>query len=361
MKIGIEEEFLVVDPDTLFYSPGAFLIGNRLIYQNGEYFKKSSVELPLNSESIKRSFQQVKKGFSVVEIKTDPHENIEELRDELKRHRKKIIEVAEENNLYLIPAGLHPLYSSNNTLPDNCAALHIHIENKSEKVYSRILNMVPFLISISTNSPFYNGKFKAMSTRALISPHMGAPVNRYKRTSDLIINKSLNTVEIRTLDIQVTLDESIGIAEIVKKIAEEPVFEKELSRNQYKDDRKKAINDGKGSVSISDEEYEVLCNSGKYAKQVLESKNGSSWQMEIMNEYDISSVVYSLWESFKKDKKIKVNRSDKIEVDRINPFDLLHLLPYSPFFFIKKFKKYRQDLAYLDEFESKRESLFSGE
>ena len=41
MKIGIEEEFLIIDPKTLFLTPAAFRIGTRLIYNNKNFLKRS--------------------------------------------------------------------------------------------------------------------------------------------------------------------------------------------------------------------------------------------------------------------------------------------------------------------------------
>jgi hypothetical protein len=302
---------------------------------------------------LKRPLCDLKKGFCVVEIKTDPSEDFDTLKRELDEHRKNLVDVSEENNLMLLPAGIHPLYTVDNTLPDNCASLHIHVDNKSEKYYNRLLGMIPFLISISTNSPFYGGKVKAMSTRALISPHMGPPNNRYSRHSDLIINKSLNTIEIRVLDTQITSDESLGLVEIVDVIVRNDIFDAVLSRERYVQEREMAVQKGRGSVQIDDDQYEVIRNSGRYAKSLLESPSGSEWQIEIKNKDNLASLIMSLWTSFRNNKRC-IERCSKEIIENIKWRNLVYFMPYSPFFIIEKYKKYRQDLVDVDD--CKRES-----
>ena len=41
MKVGVEEEFIVADPETLWFNPGAFRLANGLVYKNSVYIKKS--------------------------------------------------------------------------------------------------------------------------------------------------------------------------------------------------------------------------------------------------------------------------------------------------------------------------------
>jgi gamma-glutamyl:cysteine ligase YbdK (ATP-grasp superfamily) len=358
MKIGVEEEFLVVDPDTFFYTPGAIRLVNSLVYRDRTYGKKSNIELPLNSRMLKRPLTDIKKGFCVVEIKTDPYEDFDVLKRELDEHRKNLVDVAEKNNLMLLPTGVHPLFTVDNTLPDNCAALHIHVDNLSEKYYNRLLAMIPFLISLSANSPFYGGKLKAMSTRALISPHMNPPNNRYSRHSDLIINKSLNTIEIRVLDTQINSDDTLGLVEIVDAIAKNDIFDAVIPKEKYVQERNRAVQNGRGSVQISDEKYEVMRNSGRYAKSLLESPSGSEWQIEISNKNNLASVVMSLWTSFKKNKR-SIERCSKEIIEDIKWRNLVYFIPYSPFFIIEKYKKFWQDRVDVDDCNSESNKVFA--
>ena len=71
MKIGIEEEFIVADPETLFTTPGTFRLANALVYNNNSYAHKCSVELPINSGSISTILSHISEAFCVFEIKTD--------------------------------------------------------------------------------------------------------------------------------------------------------------------------------------------------------------------------------------------------------------------------------------------------
>ncbi|MFW5895367.1 MAG: glutamate-cysteine ligase family protein [archaeon] len=358
MKIGIEEEFLVVDPETLFYEPGALRLANALVYRDIKYLKKSNIELPLNSNMLERPLSDFKKAFCVIEIKTAPHHDIKGLKKEIQEHRSNLVEVARENGLILLPAGVHPMHSPDNTVPDNCASLHIHLENESEDYYQRLLCTIPFLISVSVNSPFYGGKQKAMSSRSLISPHMGLPKNRYSRTSDLIINKSLNTVEVRTLDTQITLDDTMGIVEMVKTIAENDIFDDpDMSEERYVSERRRAVKKGRGSVPISKEKHDVLLHSGPHARLLLNKKSGAKWQIDVRKKHGLSSVVTSLWSSLQSNKRTVKTTSKGISESN-GWGDLLYAVPYSPFLFLEKYKKYHQDLAYLDEYEDKVEELF---
>lgn len=352
MKVGIEEEFLVIDPNTLFCTPAAPRIANELVYNNKKYIKKCSVELPLNSGIVK-FLSQAKKGYCVIEIKTDPFEDIEDIKIELDSLRKDIADVAENNGLYLIPTGIHPLFKLRENLIDNCAALHIHIESMDVDIYNRILCNIPFLISISTNSPFYEGEIHAMSSRARISYHMALPKNYYDRESDLLINKSLKTIELRSLDTQITSDDTIGLTSIYKTIAQSNKFNKKITKQDYNKQRQKSILNGRNSNMLSDEQYDILVSTDKYSKMLLEGENGSNWQIKIFEKYGLGSVIVSLWESFKSNNRIVKTTKDKINIAYLKRINLLYFIPYFPFFFIEKIRKYYQDLVPVKDLNQK--------
>jgi hypothetical protein len=354
MKIGIEEEFLVIDPDTLFYTPSAPRLANSLVYKNKNYIKKSSVELPLNS-GIFKFIRQAKKGYCVIEIKTNPYNEIEKLKNELDNLRRDLIDVAEENGLYLIPTGVHPMFLKNENFADNCAALHIHIQSLNKKTYNRILGNVPFLISISTNSPFYEGKVMAMSSRAQISNHISSPKNHFDRESDLLINNSLKTIEIRILDTQITSDETIGLSSIYRTIAQNNLFYKNITREEYDKLRQQSILNGRGGIKLNKERYNILASADKYSKKVLETENGSNWQINIYKKYGMGSVIQSLWESFKLNKRTIKTTTKKIDIENVKKYDLFYLLPYFPFFMIEKIKKYFQDITPIKNIKHKED------
>lgn len=344
MKVGIEEEFIVVNPKTLFCTPSAFRLANGMIYTDSAYIRKCSVELPLHSGPLRNIIRNIRKSFSVFEIKTDPYEDIDSLKEELIHHRNNLYDVANNNHLMVLPTGLHPLYSTESFISDNCAALHVHVDYQKE-VFKRLYEKIPFLISISANSPFYNGKPGDMSNRLHSSPHISIPIEKYRRSSDIIHNKYLNTVEIRVLDSQITVPDSIGIASIIKAIAEQDDFKKTIAKKDYEINREKAIKNAKSSEFISPEEYDTLITYNNYSKRFLEESNGSIWQLQVYKRYGLPSVIESLWKSFNADKRILVSSDKQIINNTISLFDISYLIPYFPFFFIDKYKKYHQDIG----------------
>jgi hypothetical protein len=348
MKIGVEEEFIVVDAETLFQTPAAFTLASALAYQDFSLFSKHSVELPLSSRSFSTIIKNLKKAFSVIEIKTSPHSDIELIREELIFLREQLRDIAEEKNLLVLPTGLHPLFSTVNSMNDNCAALHVHVDYQ-KGVYEKIKSFIPFLISISTNSPFINGVQQAMSSRLLISPYVGIPGDKNGRYVDLLHNKKFNTIEVRMFDSQVTVDESVGLASIVRGIAESEDNEEKLTTDGYKIQRETAVKNGFKSIKITDSIYEELHGLNRYSRKIFDKQNGSDWQIEVFKRYGFSGLVRSLWESYKRDKKIMRKTSKDIDTIHLSIRPLLYFIPYLPFFSINKFEKCRRDIEGLVE------------
>jgi len=343
MKIGIEEEFIVVDPETLFYTPGVFRLATGLVYRDSSYVRKCSIELPWHSGSFGDILQNLGMAFSVFEIKTDPYEDIDRLKNELSHHRKNLADVARDNHLMVLPTGLHPLYSPDCLIPDNCAAMHVHVDYHAD-VFDRLFAKIPFLISISANSPFIKGKPGVLSNRMNYSPHIGIPKDQYRRRSDLIHNTYFDTVEVRMLDSQITVNDSIGLASIIKAIAEQEGSCRKLNPEDYKVQRQKAISGASLNCLIPPEEYEKIRHYNEYTKQFLEERTGSEWQLTIFDKYNLSSVIVSLWESFSADKRTITPSDAPISNDNPSLSDLLFLIPYFPFFVIDKYTKYRHDM-----------------
>jgi len=212
MKVGVEEEFIVVDPETCWITPGVFRLANRLVYTDAEYIRKCSVELPLQSGSFSTILSRLSNAFCVFELKTDPFEDIDRLREEIVFHRKNLIEACKDENLMVLPSGLHPGHRSSDFV-DNCAAFHVHIDYASD-LYDRLVSFVPFFIAVSCNSPFFNGKIQAMNNRMNVSAHVNLPVQNdmLKRNADILFNPVLDTIEIKVFDSQITVDETVGLA-----------------------------------------------------------------------------------------------------------------------------------------------------
>jgi hypothetical protein len=344
MKVGIEEEFIVVDPKTLGCSPGAFRLATGLIYTNSTYIRKCSVELPLNSGSVSKILSHLSEAFCVFEIKTDPYENIDDLKEELAFHRKTLVDCAKENHLLILPSGLHPAHRSSDLI-DNCAALHVHLDYSKER-FDRLFAYIPFLLSLSANSPFLNGQVHAMSTRMMLSPHVNLPKGGLERHADIIHNPVLGTVEVKVFDSQITLDESLGLASMVKAIGENNRFDTSISKEEYQKRRQQAILTGEDHKEdfIDAEALDLLSDCNEYAKRKLSMSNGARWQIDVFNRYGLASVVSSLATSFEQDERVMKPSDTKLQNTPGSARNLWYIIPYLPFFIIDKYKKYHQDI-----------------
>lgn len=343
MKIGIEEEFIVVDPETLFYSPSGLRLATHVVYKDFRKTYKCSVELPFSSRSIPFILRNLKKAFTVFEIKTEPYEDIDTLHDELVSYRKDVADIVHENHLMVLSTGLHPLYSPQVAIQDSCAALHIHVDYKKENVL-KLLSMVPFLISRSTNSPFLNGEVLAMSNRLQMSPHVGLPEHSKGRAVDLLHNRRLNTLEVRVLDAQITADDSLGLASMVKTISESDGFHHTLTSEDYAVQRDTAIRKGATTLLIPEDDYRLLADSDSYAKHLLHQPTGAEWQIDLHKAHGLSSVITSLWESFQQNRRTVKKSSVPVIPEQIRTSDLWYMVPYAPFLFLDKYKKCKRDV-----------------
>ena len=343
MKIGVEEEFIVVDPKTLFLHSGSFRLATHLIYKNPIYQKKCSVEMPLNSGSVKTILQNAGKAFCVFEVKTDPYEDIDRIREELKFHRGNVADIARDNHLMVLPTGLHPAHSSKDFV-DHCAAFHVHLDY-SKEAFQRLYGFIPFLISQSTNSPFLDGKIQAMSNRMHLSAHVNIPTMGLQRNADIIHNPSLNTVEVKVFDTQITIDESMGLASLVKMIGEDPCFHSEIMKGDYVKLREQAILYG-SKGSLIDKDHLRIFEDNVDTSKILNQMNGSDWQIELFKKHGLSSVVHSLWESFQHDERMIKTSSQEIDRTESSFWKLFYQFPYSPFLCMDKYNKYLQDIAY---------------
>ena len=346
MKVGIEEEFIVVDPETRWITPGAFRLANSFVYSDVRYIQKCSVELPLQSGSLSTILSNLSKAFCVFELKTDPYEDIDSLREEIVFHRRNLIDHCTDQHLMVLPSGLHPNHQRLDFI-DNCAAFHVHVDYADE-LFDRLVSFVPFFIAVSSNSPFLDGTIQMMTNRMQLSPHVNLLVknNKLKRNADVLFNPVLNTIEIKVFDSQITVDESIGLVSMVKAIAENPSVTTHFSQKEFEQKRNQAITSESVDYKdfISSDDLDLLTEYDQFSLKKISMKPGSVFQIEIFQKYGLSSVVHSLYESFIQDKRIIKKSDDKIDTQHINSRNLGYFLSYSPFFMINKYKKYVQDM-----------------
>lgn len=349
MKIGIEEEFITIDSSNLFYTPAAPKILLSMLAKNGIYLSKSSLETPLGRHRFPKSFRELENGFTIVEIKTSPHRDIDSLKEEIIFHRKNLIDAASDNDISILPVGIHPFFSQDLCGIENCAALHIHVGDIKKKCYFNILKYVPHLIALTANSPFVRGKFLAMCSRALYSPSIGIPRNFYERTSDLIINNCLNTIELRACDTQIFPDDVIGAAAVIECLALLSESEK-ISRSKYETQRKNAIYFGKekldtnvlfNKISSSAEELGLT----DYVTHFFTRMTGAEWQCRCLQKYNFSTLIESLCDSMKTG-NYKIKSSKNMPESQVGiSNNLYYLIPYLPIMAVNIIKKIRQDDA----------------
>lgn len=162
LSIGIEEEYMTVDPETRDLRSH---IGVEIIEKGRKIL----------SERVKPEMHQ-----SVVEVGTGVCRDIKEARRDLHQLRSNIISLAKENGLRLAAAGTHPFadWRVQQIYPDEryqnivedmkmvaranlIFGLHVHIGIEDREDAIQIMNaaryFVPHILALSTNSPFWLG------------------------------------------------------------------------------------------------------------------------------------------------------------------------------------------------------------
>jgi len=171
--LGIEEEFQIVDRRTGQLSPSILTI----IEKGAPYF----------GSKIKPEMLQ-----STIELITDVLPNIAAVRLELQTLRAKLAQLVASEGLALVSAGTHPgaLWSDQPSTPNPryaeleeefqdvgrailIFALHVHIGIESKEVALSVMNQartwIPHLLALSSNSPFWAGRFTGLrSYRSIV-------------------------------------------------------------------------------------------------------------------------------------------------------------------------------------------------
>jgi carboxylate-amine ligase len=266
--IGIEEELMIVDRDTLDLASS---IGGLLEVLDGVE-KEGEVKPELME--------------SVCEIATLPCRNTAEAGDQLRALRRLVQHVATERGLAIGSAGTHPfaLWEDQRVVSqpryrelianlqfvarqEIIFGSHVHVglddPDKAIHVANGMRVHVPILLALSTNSPFWRGQHTGLqSTRTPIFrafPRVGIPP-RYEdfddwstrigfMTETKVIpdytwlwydvrpHPNFGTVEIRATDAQTRVEHTLAIAALiqamVKELAEHYEAGKSLSRYPY--------------------------------------------------------------------------------------------------------------------------------
>ncbi len=246
--LGIEEEYMVIDPVTR---------------------ELKSHEQKIVTEGQKIIMDKVKAEMhqAVVEVGTDICQNIDEALKDVATLRGTIAQIAGELGYWVGASGTHPfsLWQSqlitdhiryNQIIMELQEAarsnlifgLHVHVGMEDRKMAIHIANsaryFLPHVYALSTNSPFWEGRktgYKSFRTKVFDKfPRTGIPdlfdsieaydnyVNLLIKTNcidnakkiwwDLRVHPFFNTVEFRICDVPMTIDETIAIAALFQAI-----------------------------------------------------------------------------------------------------------------------------------------------
>jgi glutamate---cysteine ligase / carboxylate-amine ligase len=246
--VGVEEEFLLVDPDSRRPQPAAAAVVARAESDLGD---------------------QVCGEFTrcQIEIKTAPCSGAGQLKDEIGRLRSRVAEAAIAEGLRLCASGTpviagpeycavgdHPRYRAGaaqyRSMLDDfmVCSTHVHVHLPDRELAVRVGNhlrpWLPLLVAASANSPFHQGKDTGYADwRAVIRsrfPCLGPPpyaeslrhheelatavadsgamLNAATPFWDIRPNPKLPTLEVRSMDVVADIDDTVALTMVVRAL-----------------------------------------------------------------------------------------------------------------------------------------------
>lgn len=246
--LGIEEEYMVLDPATKELKSH-----EQKIVHEGQKLIKDKVKAEMHQ--------------AVVEVGTDICNDIEEAHKDVSALRKTIAEVADSLGFAMGAAGTHPFsHWERQLITDHIRyneivaelqeaarsnlifGLHVHVGMENREMANHIANstryFLPHVFALSTNSPFWEGRqtgYKSFRTKVFDKfPRTGIPEafesieaydnyikllvktncidNAKKIWWDLRVHPFFNTVEFRICDVPLTVDETITLAALFQAV-----------------------------------------------------------------------------------------------------------------------------------------------
>jgi glutamate---cysteine ligase / carboxylate-amine ligase len=244
--VGVEEEFMLVRPDTLALLPAA----SSLI---------SEIDDP---EHVKPEIRQC-----MVEIASDPHRVAADLYDDLAALRRRIALAAYKHDCRVAGGGTHPFSAAQDEVVTDSQryhdvivesgyparwsvvfGTHVHVAlssaDKAIQVTEALLEDLPILVALSSSSPIWNGVDTGLASTRLALwasvPRSGTPP-RFDRYSDYLdclsalrlsgavadpshvwwdvrTQARLGTLEVRILDGQPRLRDTVALAALVQAL-----------------------------------------------------------------------------------------------------------------------------------------------
>ncbi|HEX2609142.1 MAG TPA: carboxylate-amine ligase [Flavisolibacter sp.] len=246
--LGIEEEYMVMDPATRELKSH-----EQKIVQEGQKIIKDKVKAEMHQ--------------AVVEVGTDICQDIEEAHKDVSVLRRTISDIAGGLGFSMGAAGTHPFsHWESQLITDHVRyneivnelqeaarsnlifGLHVHVGMESREMANHIANstryFLPHIYALSTNSPFWEGRqtgYKSFRTKVFDKfPRTGIPEtfdsieaydnfvkllmktncidNAKKIWWDLRVHPFFNTVEFRICDVPLTVNETIAIAALFQAV-----------------------------------------------------------------------------------------------------------------------------------------------
>jgi carboxylate-amine ligase len=244
--VGVEEEVMLLDPSTWSLASRADAVISRL---TGELASHTSTET----------------HGSALELRTDPHTNVSQGLAQLERLRGALAHELATLELKAAVAGLHPftlwqdtqisdgdryrfLYGSMRELArrEPTFALHVHVAvpepERAILAANRLRTHLPLLLALSANSPFWQGRETGLASARTplfqAFPRVGIPrafldYEDYVSTIDLLLRceafpeptflwwdvrlqPRFGTIEIRIMDAQTTVADSVALTALVQ-------------------------------------------------------------------------------------------------------------------------------------------------
>ncbi|HEX6168944.1 MAG TPA: carboxylate-amine ligase [Chitinophagaceae bacterium] len=246
--LGVEEEYMVVDPDTRELKSHE----QKIVHEGQKVIK----------DKVKAEMHQ-----AVVEVGTDICADADEAWQDVAALRKTISEIAGGLGFAMGAAGTHPFsHWESQLITDHIRynelvnelqeaarsnlifGLHVHVGMENREMANHIANstryFLPHIYALSTNSPFWEGRltgYKSFRTKVFDKfPRTGIPEafdsieayenyvkllvktncidNAKKIWWDLRVHPFFNTVEFRICDIPLTVDETITLATLFQAV-----------------------------------------------------------------------------------------------------------------------------------------------
>ena len=276
--IGIEEEYMVLDPTTR-----ALKSHQQRIVAEGQKLMKDKVKAEMHQ--------------AVVEVGTDICKDIDEAFLDVSNLRNNISDIAGSMGFWVGASGTHPFSHWNSQLiTDNIRyqemvnelqeaarsnlifGLHVHVGITNRKLAIHIANtaryFLPHVYALSTNSPFWIGRktgYKSYRSKVFDKfPRTGIPEyfesieaydnfiqlliktncidNAKKVWWDMRVHPFFNTIEFRVCDVPLTIKETMAIAALFQAICAK-LYKLRNQNMNFMIYQRALINENKGRAS----------------------------------------------------------------------------------------------------------------